>query len=295
MMTYESIETRVVAWAQAQPDVRAVIVVGSRARRDDHPADEWSDLDLVLFVDDVDAYATRADWLESLGEVWLKVFGCTGRGDPEWQALYAGGLKADFVFTAAHGTDATVQQWMDASPYQFVYQRGVRVLYPHTAWIEAQPITLSPPTAAEFTTLVNRVWLDVTKFARLWLHDDWWRAKLLLDGQIKQHVMTMMEWHACAVGGVEDTWHDGRHFSEWADPRAVQAAHDSWAAGLYPEMLCLALVETLTLFRWLAQETADELSYAYPSTTEQHVTEWLAALPAFGEWMQRWVNRKRKT
>ena len=43
----QQLENRVIAWAESQPDIRAIIVVGSRARRDS-PADEWSDLDLVI-------------------------------------------------------------------------------------------------------------------------------------------------------------------------------------------------------------------------------------------------------
>ena len=35
----EQIEQRFAAWAQTQPDIRAAMVVGSRARTD-HPADE---------------------------------------------------------------------------------------------------------------------------------------------------------------------------------------------------------------------------------------------------------------
>jgi len=45
----EQIEQRFTAWAQTQPDIRAAMVVGSRARTD-HPADEWSDLDILVIT-----------------------------------------------------------------------------------------------------------------------------------------------------------------------------------------------------------------------------------------------------
>ena len=37
-MTYETLEARLAAWAQTQPNIRAVIVCGSRAR-----GDQWTD------------------------------------------------------------------------------------------------------------------------------------------------------------------------------------------------------------------------------------------------------------
>lgn len=43
-----ALEASIVVWAGGRADVRAVVVVGSRARSL-HPADAWSDLDLILF------------------------------------------------------------------------------------------------------------------------------------------------------------------------------------------------------------------------------------------------------
>jgi len=48
---YERLIARFVAWAQEQDDVRAAVVIGSRARTD-HPADEWADLDVLIATTD---------------------------------------------------------------------------------------------------------------------------------------------------------------------------------------------------------------------------------------------------
>ena len=65
-MTYEDLLDRFLAWARLRPDVRAVIVVGSCARTD-HPADAFSDLDLVVVSTDPDRYLSETDWLKALG------------------------------------------------------------------------------------------------------------------------------------------------------------------------------------------------------------------------------------
>ena len=57
-------------WAQIEPGVRAAAIIGSQARID-HPADQWSDLDILVFVNDVEPYVTDGTWAEQIAPVWL--------------------------------------------------------------------------------------------------------------------------------------------------------------------------------------------------------------------------------
>jgi len=66
-LAYEQLIERFVAWARTRPDIHVAIVVGSRARAD-RPADEWSDLDIVMFVTDPEPYLTSTDWLNNMGD-----------------------------------------------------------------------------------------------------------------------------------------------------------------------------------------------------------------------------------
>ena len=95
-MTYDELERAAVAWAQTRPDIRAVLAIGSRARRA-HPADEWSDLDLILLTTDARPYAGDA-WLSALGVVWVACVEEANPGDPDVQVIFAGGVKGDFTF-----------------------------------------------------------------------------------------------------------------------------------------------------------------------------------------------------
>lgn len=49
MISYEIIIERVISWAKDREDIKAIVIIGSRAR-DNVPADKWSDLDLVIFA-----------------------------------------------------------------------------------------------------------------------------------------------------------------------------------------------------------------------------------------------------
>ena len=86
----EDLERRLVSWATGRRDVRTVLVVGSRACVD-HPADEWSDLDVAFTTTSPARYLETMDWLNEIGEVWVAF------ADPQGvtrHVLFAGGLDA---------------------------------------------------------------------------------------------------------------------------------------------------------------------------------------------------------
>lgn len=275
--TYAQLECNFVAWAEEGADIRSAIVIGSRARRE-QPADEWSDLDIILYATDPAVYAANPDWLSALGEVWLPHLNDTFAGEAEWLVLFAGGLKADFILSTAKGP---LQQTINQSPYQVVLRRGVRVLFDKDA--PDSPLTLpeawlaSPPHPPqdEFLVLVNQVFLSATRAAKLLKRGELWGAKYQCDTDMKRHLLTMLEWHARATHGPNhDTWYDGRYLDQWADPQARADLPATFAAYDASD-LWRALFATLDLFRRLAIETAEQLNYAYPIQAERHINAWL--------------------
>src|SRR5262249_9165558 len=129
LMTYDELETRIAAWAATQPSIRALIVIGSRARPD-HPADRWSDLDMVLFSSDRDHYAADSEWLHLFGDAWLVYREMTGDGDSEWYALYEEtGLKLDLLLQQVELGALDLESLLVQHSYKNVFRRGVKVLY----------------------------------------------------------------------------------------------------------------------------------------------------------------------
>jgi len=88
---------RVPAWAAVQPDVHAAIIVGSAARLET-PADQWSDIDVALFVTDPRAYLHDSAWLSDLGDPMLTFVEPTAMGGSyERRVLFDDGTEADFA------------------------------------------------------------------------------------------------------------------------------------------------------------------------------------------------------
>src|SRR5437660_12870420 len=96
----KQLEERFVAWANTRQDIRAAIVIGSRARVE-RPADEWSDLDLVFFTANPEYYLSKTDWLESIGNPLLTFVQNTPTGGQrERRVLFDSGLDVDFTIVS---------------------------------------------------------------------------------------------------------------------------------------------------------------------------------------------------
>jgi aminoglycoside 6-adenylyltransferase len=277
---YQSLERQLAAWAHTQPAIQAIIVVGSQARSV-HPADEWSDLDVVIFASETTAYLHDAAWLSIFGTVHAVVADSFGQRDREWIAVYADGTKLDAALLSIDpAATPTLQTMIDTFPYPTVLQRGVRVLVDKTgAAGELRLPALDPrrPTPTDFVELLNRMWLDAMKTAKFIRRHDLWRAKRICDGQLKQHVLTLLEWQAATQPDRRDIWYDGRFLAEWADREAVAALPTTFAT--YSQLdLKRALFATLDLFRQLAQDVARRLEYAYPFETDRALTAQIGAI-----------------
>ncbi len=132
---YTALENNIRTWALERAEVQAVIVVGSRARKS-HSADAFSDLDLILYVDEVSSLAQDDQWLAQFGEVWAASLDPAGAGSAEWLVLYAGGLKADFYLSPLRrpqGGLLSLEQILTDTPHEEVLRRGLRVLVDKTA------------------------------------------------------------------------------------------------------------------------------------------------------------------
>jgi aminoglycoside 6-adenylyltransferase len=277
---YRQLEQRFTDWALTQAAIRAVIIVGSRARLD-HPADEWSDLDLVVFATNSVLYLNDATWLDTFGQVRVAVSNSFGANDREWLALYDDGCKLDVAFLSIDSAaTTTLQQMLDAFPYPVVLRRGTRVLLDKTnaaPELRLPEVAAPLPTQAAFTALINRMLLDTIKAAKFIRRNDLWRAKQMCDGDLKQSLLVMLEWHALTHGPDREVWYDGRFMDEWANREVLAALPNMFAA--YDAIdLRRALVATLDLFRRLAHEVADQSGYDYPAEADHFVAEQLQAI-----------------
>jgi aminoglycoside 6-adenylyltransferase len=283
-LTYEHLLESFVDWAQSQPEIRAAVVVGSRARTD-RPADVWSDLDLIVLTENADRLINKTNWLEEMGTPWLTFVEKLAVGEGfERRVLFEGGFDVDFVPVPCDLARQALKSGLPPEDTE-LYRRGFRVVLDKGGWeallhealaqADDIPTDPQPPTQAEFLNLCGDFWYHAVWTAKKLRRGELWVAKSCLDSYMKHLLLQMLEWHARTKHGWDlDTWHRGRFLEKWADPRAVEDLGRAFAHYALADVT-RALLATMDLFRWVAQETAEHLAYDYPSVGDGNVTAWV--------------------
>jgi aminoglycoside 6-adenylyltransferase len=255
----ETLLARIVAWARHRPDVHAALVVGSHARAE-FPADRWSDVDIILMVDDPMAYAADAGWLTTFGRPLLTFTEPTAVGGfVERRVLFDSGQDVDFALLPLTEPEQIVNH-PDAA---VVLGRGFRVLYDQVGlqWVLRRvgtPVTPAPPNAAAFGQLTHDFWYHALWAAKKLRRGEVWIAKQTCDGYLKTLLVQLLAWRTQAFHPEIDTWHGGRFLERWADQQTLRDLHDAYAS-YDADDVARALWSTVELFERLERECADRL------------------------------------
>jgi len=283
---FEPILKRFVTWASAEPTVRAAVIVGSQARRTT-PADQWADLDLMVFTTDMSKLLDSRQWVEEFGPVVITFLEPTSVGDfRERRVLYSDGADVDFAILPAQG-----QAVVAAHPAaQSVLGRGYEVLidkdrfwgtgsHPASPAKTVSTVPLEIPSFLETTSdfLYHVLWT-----ARKLRRGEVWTAKFCCDGYLKFRLLRLLEWWVIAEShGQVDTWHSGRFVDEWAPPELRDRLPTTFARYDAAD-IARALNATMDLFGDLGRRIAAHLGTPYPeleeSTVRTMVSETLAGL-----------------
>jgi len=279
---YEQIIECVVAWATEETRIRAAMIVGSRARTD-HPADAWSDLDVVLFATDPDALLAETGWVHRMGTPVITFLEPTAVGMwKERRALFAGALDVDFsIVPAAVLAGVREDRLGDGTPIQEVagvIARGVRLLVDKDGSLAAllahvthQPLPTPPaPDQARFDQILSDFWYHAVWIAKKLRRGELVVAHECLEGNQRRLLMTLIRWHA---GMRRSIWHGRRFLEEWADPRVVAALPGTWARH-EPADIVRATRAMMDLVALLAGEIAAATSLTLPADAEHAARTW---------------------
>ena len=270
---YESITGRIAGWGKSCDMLYAAIVVGSQAR-DFHPADRYSDIDLILVVDDPHYFCESDEWLNSIGNFHISFTEDTVGGGRERRVLFDGALDADFIL--APKTLIDNNKFFEADGVPAIFANGYLPLVDKIN-LEEKLGSLAfekPPylllSEKEFINTVNNFWYHCVWAVKKLMRGELWIAIYCLDSYMKRILLNMIEYHAHALHGQEYcTWLMGRLVEEWAEKWIVEKLPGCFAH--YEEGdIGRALASTMDLFRLVAMETAEKFSFKYPKETDEY-------------------------
>jgi len=242
-VTVDELLVAVTDWATGRADVRGAALVGSQARRES-PADEYSDVDVVIFADEPATLLADSSWVVTFGRPLLSFLEPTAvGGSTERRVLFEHGLEVDFsVFPTTSVAALATEPGAAAT-----LARGYRILYDELG-LEELFGTLSPSLeqpARELGEIAQDFWYHAIWAAKKWRRGEAIVARSCLESHLKP---LLLEADRLRTAG--DTWHGSRFAEKWASAEVV----DAWwqATARTPDELPAALVRVCDTFSELS-------------------------------------------
>jgi len=246
-------------WAKYQPNIRSLILLGSRVHKG--LVDRLSDLDLTLFVENLSDFVDHEAWFKVFGPVWLAVLN-DENDHAVWKVIYEGGLMVEYMIYPLKALKAMQENL----PRQF--EPGYVILVDKVQGAKQLPQARGnsqppeSPSPEVFQESLSIFWLDAYRVAKYLWRRDLWRAKHH-DWQLKGNLLQMMGWHALLKGKQQAfTTYEGKGLQTWIEPETFTSLMTVFGR-FYPADSWRALEDTIKLFTKLANEVAEALG-TYP-------------------------------
>ena len=256
-----------VEWATGVEACRSIVLYGS-ASRSIHPADQYADRDILVYVRDTDS-EQYLDWMRQYAPVWLVV----EERHKLWLIVYKGGHIVHL------GLDPLERLRELVDTQQIWFQRSYKILLDKDDIAAKLPPAEIPiaerPPETDFEQCIQAFFYGAILIAKQIKRGDLWKVKRAMGVQ-QGFMLQMLEWHAQTLYGV-DTWDRGAFMQEWVSEETWRALHEIFAH-FDAQDSWRALFALMALFRKLAYETSSQLKYALPETVIAEVVSYLEML-----------------
>jgi len=276
-MDHQQLLDAIVSFAEHSDSVAALILIGSRARKQRH-ADEYSDIDVLMVVDEPDRFLSSDEWLSGIGTPHVSFIETTFDGDQERRILFDNASDVDFVFISRQHA----KQVVESNVGMDILSRGFRVLVNKTD-LRIPPLTdpcdqgYPVPGEDEYKNTVHDFWYHTVWTTKKLLRKELWAAKFCVDNYMKWKLLWMIEQYEHAIHGQSyHTWYGGRFVDSWAEPDVAERLRKTFAHYDAKDMAA-ALWETMNLFRDLSKEVSNVYGLEYPAHADEYATGWVRA------------------
>ena len=275
---YHNIINNFIVWGSSADHLYAALAVGSQIRKI-HPADEYSDLDIIMVVEDPNYYISNDDWLNEIDSFFISFTQDTIDDEKERRVLFNNAADVDFVLLPEYRLDALLNN----SETSKLLNSGFEMLIDKIGLfkrIEApsskeHPHRFYPET--DFVNLVSDFWYHTVWTAKKLKRGEIWSALSCLDCYMKQKLLSVIETYGKAFHGeAYNTWHNGRFIEEWAEEWIVERLYSCFSHYTY-EDLKSALFCTMSLFRDISLAISDKLCIDYPKQADDYATSWVTS------------------
>ncbi len=285
-MTAQEFENRIIAWAKQRPDIKALVLGGSRAGT--AGVDELSDWDFQLITTRPDDYRNTR-WLTEIAPCWCAHAESTPRGVIKVSAVFANGIEADFVPLA--NWQMRVVFWGMRHPRLaermprrllhgiretrgFLLGSGFRLLVDGGGW--GHRLTALQTSWPEeniphsvYIRHVSAFWQKATWVCKKVARPEPRSAVLWMHAMLRDHLYALLAEEARLAGRPARA--EARKAEQWLDDRRL--AQTDIAVNLDQQALARALLAQIDLFEDVSRSVALARGFALPDNAA--VAAWL--------------------
>jgi aminoglycoside 6-adenylyltransferase len=281
--TEAQVLARLIAWGEAEPALRAMLMTSSRARPD-NSADALSDYDIIAVLTEPEPFRQDEAWHAFYGTPlvrWGDEDVLDGARTSFCGVIYADFVKIDYTLWPVALLDRITARGVLPAELD----AGYRVLLDKDGHTRGWPAPTyraylpAVPSAADYQDLVEDFWWAASYVAKSLWRDELVFARWCLDNEIQAGVLRrLLEWRVALDKG----WSlrpgvKGRGLKQrlpaalWAELAATYVGpelHDNWDA----------LFRTVALFRRVALEVGADLGHTYPQAIDDRMSAYLQAV-----------------
>ncbi|MEE4195050.1 MAG: aminoglycoside 6-adenylyltransferase [Anaerolineae bacterium] len=280
----DTFEQCIIAWGQARPDVRVLLITSTRAIPGG-VVDVLSDYDIILVTEDITPYHASRDWLSAFGTVLALFrdpitaeFGSPSSG---YVIQFEERLKIDFTLW----TPAALRHIAALPTLPDELDAGYRVLLDKDGLTDGlaapsyKAYIPQKPNAEQYHDCVETFFLDCIYVAKYIWRGDLNAAHRVLNEFAKQEELRfMLEWHI-------EIAHDWqlkpgpfmRRIEQYLRADLLEELSQTYN-GVEPEALWDSLYRTCDLMRKAALEVGEHLGFDYPESIEQKAFSYIAEI-----------------
>ena len=270
---YAGIREKLCGLAQEDADIKAVAAIGSSVRSDP-PADEYSDLDIILVTEAPEKWFS-GEYPALLGNMTLSFIEPTLGGGYERRCIYDSDRDVDIIILTPAQFETAIRDGTVGS----VMNRGYLFLCDKNGYAALAGEFVKPeithPALNEgfFQNAVNDFFFHNIWSAKKLLRGELWAAKMCIDTYLKLSLLFIIEQYQL-LNGTDDIWHNGRFLDRWAD-RSITRELSRCFAHYDIEDCKKALKATHRLFARLAASVAEKSGFRYPAESEKCAADFL--------------------
>lgn len=210
-------------WSHQEKAIQGTLILGSQVRSE-FEGDEWSDLDVLLLVDNPDVFMQTDTWLPFFGDIvcvtveetllyWVDLTWSVKR------VLFSDNRAVDFCILPTNRVDdvLSINAEIHAHGYEVIYDANMNLLKSRIETTLANVKEESPkiPTEDELKQLINDLLFQLMFTCKKIKRNELWVAVSTINQLVSSKLLQLIEYHNASVTKNSHIIHyDGRFLEQ---------------------------------------------------------------------------------